>query len=144
MHLNPEPFLNRLGQLLWSQCRIFGSLLEDKLHHLAGQLVPSLRPPLVGKQAEDSVLLERRLRLVERWARESERARRFADGFSIHVNLAQHLVLDLQQVVGIEEIAVLEQGMTDGLGLWVESAVPAEGLTLLLAVGRRGHAPNHL
>ena len=47
--------------------------------------------------------------------------RSFADGLLIHVNLAEHLVLDLQQVVGIEEIAVLKQGVRDRLGLWIES-----------------------
>ncbi len=59
MHLNPEPFLNGLGQLVRSERGIFGSLLEDKIHHLAGQLVPALRAPFVGKQAEDAILLER-------------------------------------------------------------------------------------
>ncbi len=60
------------------------------------------------------------------------------------MNLAQHLVLDLQQVVGIEEIAVLKQGVSDGLGLRIERAMPAKSLALLLAVGRRSHAPDHL
>jgi hypothetical protein len=38
----------------------------------------------------------------------------------------------------------LKQGVTDGLGLWIECAMPAKGLALLLAVGRWGHAPDHL
>ena len=144
MYLNPETFLNSLGQLFWTECGVFGSQLKDKIHHFAGQLVSSLRTTLVRKQAEDSVLLEGRLRLVEGGAREPEGACRFADGVAVHVNLAQHLVLDLQQVVGIEEIAVLKQGVTDRLGLWIERTVAAKGLALQLAVERCVHAPDHL
>ena len=40
--------------------------------------------------------------------------------------------------------AVLKQGVTDGLGLWIERAVPAKGLALHLVVGRRVHASDCL
>jgi len=113
----------------------------------AGWLVrngASLRAALVREQAEHTVLLKCRLRLVEGGARESESVRSFADGLLIHVNLAEHLVLDLQQVVGIEEIAVLKQRVSNRFGLRIERAMPAEGLALLLTVGWRGHAPDYL
>lgn len=106
--------------------------------------MPSLRATFVREQAEHTVLLKCRLRLIKGGARESEIVRSFADGLLIDVNLAEHLVLDLQQVVGIEEIAVLKQRMSDRFGLRIERAMPAEGLALLLAVGWRGHAPDHL
>jgi|SRR5947209_7450247 len=144
MHLHREALLNGLGQLFGSERGIFGALLEDKNHHFAGQLVPALRTPFVRKQAEYSVLLKRRLRLVERGAREAEDQRGFADGVLVDVNLAQHLVLDLQQVVGIEEVAVLKEGMSDRLGLRVERTVPAESLALLLVVARWAHEPDCL
>ena len=60
------------------------------------------------------------------------------------MNLAEHLVLDLKQVVGVEEIAVLKQRVSDRFGSRIERAMSAEGLALLLAVGWRGHAPDHL
>ena len=88
MHPNPKSFLNGLGQLLGSERGIFDALLENKIHHFAGQLVPALRPSFVREQAEDTVLLERRLRLLEGGTREAEGARSFADGLSIHVNVA--------------------------------------------------------
>jgi hypothetical protein len=53
------------------------------------------------------------------------------------VNLAQHLVLDLHQVVGIEEVAVVKQRIGDGFRLRVEGAMAAERLALLLTVGQR-------
>jgi len=130
MHLNSKPLLNGLGQLFGGEPRILGSLLDHKIHYFAGQLVPSLRATFVREQAEHPVLLKCRLRLVEGGARESESMRSFADGLLIHVNLAEHLVLDLQEVVGIEEIAVLKQRVSDRFGLRIERAMPAEGLAL--------------
>ena len=47
MHLNSKPLLNGFGQLFGGQRRIFGSLLENKIHYFAGQLVPSLRAAFV-------------------------------------------------------------------------------------------------
>src|SRR6266568_5517820 len=108
IHLNPESLLDGLDQLFRSERRIFDSLLGDKLHHLVGEFVSRLRTAFLRKQAGYSVLLKRRLCLVERGARETEGTRRLADGVLVDVNLTQHLVLDLQQVVGIEEIAVLK------------------------------------
>ena len=112
MNLNAKPLLNGLSQLFGSKGRILGSLLHHKIHYFAGQLVPSLRTAFVRQQAEHTVLLKCRLRLVEGGARESESVRGFADGLLIYVNLAEHLVLDLQQVVGIEEIAVSGCGLS--------------------------------
>src|SRR6185437_13913096 len=139
-----KPLLNGLGQLFGRKRRILGLLLDHKIHYFAGQLVPSLRATFVREQAEHTILLKSRLRLVEGGARKSESARSFADGLLIHVNLAEHLVLDLQQVVRIEEIAVLKQRVSNRFGLRIERAMPAEGLALLLAVGWRGHTPDHL
>ena len=144
MHLNSKPLLNGLGQLFGSKRWILGSLLDHKIHYFAGQLVTSLRAAFVREQAEQTALLKCRLRLVKGRARESESVRSFADGFPIHVNLAEHLALDLQQLVGIEEIAVLKQRVSDRFGLRIQRAMPAEGLALLLVVGWRGHAPDHL
>ena len=94
--------------------------LSDELHHLGGQFVATLRAAFVRKQAEYAVPLKRRLSLIERWTREAEGLRGLADRTPVDVNLAQHLVLDLQQVVGIEEVAVVKQRMGDGLRTRVE------------------------
>ena len=67
VHLNLEPLPDGLGQLLRGQGNIYGSLLCNELHHLGSQFVAALRAALVRKQAEESVLLKRCLRLIERW-----------------------------------------------------------------------------
>ena len=61
--------------------------------------------------------------------------RGLADGTIVDVNLTQHLVLDLHQVVGIEEVAVAKQRMADGFRMRIECAVTAKRLTLLRLVG---------
>ena len=108
MHLKLEPFPDGLGQLLRGQGRIAGSLLRNELHNLGGQLVAALRAAFVRKQAEESVLLKGCLRLIKRWPRKPAGVRRLADGVFVDLNLAQHLVLDLHQVVGIEEVAAVK------------------------------------
>lgn len=128
MHLNLEPFADRLGQLLRGQGSICGSLLGNELHYLGSQFVAALRAAFVRKQAEESVLLKGCLRLIERWTGKPEGVRGLADGVFVDMNLAQHLVLDLHQVVGIEEVAVLEQRISDSLRMRVESAMAAKRL----------------
>src|SRR2546429_3121968 len=55
-------------------------------------------------------------------------------------NAAQHLVLDLHDVAGVEEFAVLEFRIVDLLGYWVQRARFEEGTDLrMLAVAFRGH-----
>ncbi len=108
MHLNLEPFPDGLGQLLRGQGRICGSLLGNELQNLGGQLVAALRATLVRNQAEQTVLLKGCLRLIERRARKPESVGGLADGAFVDVNLAQHLVLDLHPVGGIEEVAAVK------------------------------------
>lgn len=147
VHLNLEPLADGLGQLLGSQGSICGSLLSNELHNLAGQLVAALRAAFERNQAEESFLLKGRLRLIKRWARKSEGIRGLADGSFVEVNLAQHLVLDLHEIFGIEEVAVLEQRTGDRFWMRVESAVTAERLAFGPGIGWRwwrGHGGNQL
>lgn len=147
VHLNLEPLADGLGQLLGSQGSIHSSLLSNERHNLAGQLVAALRTAFERNQAEESFLLKGCLRLIKRRARKSEGVGGLADGSFVDVNLAQHLVLDLHEIVGIEEVAVLEQRIGDSFWMRVESAVTAERLVFGLGVGWRwwrGHGGNQL
>jgi hypothetical protein len=114
VHLNPEPLVDGLGRLLGGERGIDGSLLGDKLHHLGGEFVPTSWAAFVQKQAEYAVPLKRGPSLIERRAEEAEGVGGLADRTLVDVNLAQHLVLDLHQVVGVEEAAVVKQRMGDG------------------------------
>jgi len=73
--------------------------------------------------------------LIKRSTRKAEGPSGVADGIVVDTDPTHHLVLDLEQVVGIEKIVVVKQGMGDRLGFRIEVAVPAEGLTLSLLVG---------
>src|SRR5262249_34858587 len=136
MHHESDLLLNGFGQLLQTERRIFGSLLNNKLHHFVGQFVSSLGAAFVGEQAEDSILLKGRLCLVEGGTREAESTRSLADRISVYVDLPQHLVLDLKQVVGIEELAVLKQGVDDSFRSRIEGTMAAKRLSLFLFFGR--------
>lgn len=136
MHLQTESLLDRIGQLLNGERSIRRSLLGDELHDLGGQLVATLWPALVRKQTGKSVLAKSCLRLVEGWPGQSEGFGGLADGVLVDVNLAQHLVLDLGEIVGIEEVGGLKQRMGDGFRMGVEGAVAAKRLALGLRVWR--------
>jgi len=102
---------------------------------LAGQFVFALRAALVRQQAKHPILPVIILHLIKRSTRKAEGPSGVADGIVVDTDPTHHLVLDLEQVVGIEKIVVVKQGMGDRLGFRIEVAVPAEGLTLSLLVG---------
>jgi hypothetical protein len=56
----------------------------------------------------------------------------------VHLDLPEHLVLDLEEILRIEEIAASEQLVGDGLGTPVERALLAKPLALG-GLGRFGH-----
>ncbi len=144
MDLNPEPLLNGPGQLPGGERGIGRQLPGDKLHHLGGQFVSTLRAALLRQQAEYTVVLKGRLSLIKRRAGEAEGLRGLADGTIVDVNLTQHLVLDLHEVVGIEKVAVAKQSMTDGFRMRIECSMTAKRLALLRLVGWRGQRQNLL
>jgi len=119
-------------------------LLGDKLHHFVGKFVSSLGATFAGKEAENSLLLKHRLGLVEGWTGEPEGSCGIADGIFLDLDLTQYLVLDLEQIVGVEELVVLEQRMGDGLRPGIESAVATKRFALLPAVARRSHDQGHM
>ena len=134
VHLNLESFPDGIGQLLRSQGSIRGLLLRNEPHHFGSQFVAALRAALVRKQAEESVLLKGCLRLIERGARKPAGVCGLADRALVDVNLAQHLVLDLDQVVGIEEAAVLKQRIGNGFRMRVESAMTPQRLAFAVGI----------
>ena len=109
MNGNAEVLLNRGSQLGHVQRGLFGSDLLHIPEHLGRQLVCSPRPTLFGKQPAQPLVLEIQRGLVIGGARKAERSSRLTDGLLLDLDAAQHFVLDLDQVVGIEEVALVEQ-----------------------------------
>ena len=78
------------------------------------QFVPASRPGLLWNQTGQSVQFKRRLSLIER---RREKPNAWADsliGTLLHANCTQHLVLDLHQVVGVEEVCIQTAGVSAG------------------------------
>ncbi len=78
---------------------------------------------LLRKQAREASLLERSLRLIKRWPRESEGFRRLIDRRFVDLDQAEHFVLDLQQIVGIEKLVAPEGFVLDVLWPRIERAL---------------------
>jgi hypothetical protein len=63
------------------------------------------------------------LGLVENGTREAERVHNLGDGGPLHTNAAEHLILDLHQVAGVEELAAQEHGVDHPFGVGVQGAL---------------------
>src|ERR1017187_5107016 len=87
-----------------TQGRIFLTYLTHKGEHIGGELVSFLGASLVWHQRRQASLLESNLRLIKGGPREPEGRRRPAYRLSLALDPAQHLVFDLDEISGIEEI----------------------------------------
>src|SRR5215472_7420608 len=128
MHLQRELLFHQLGQLRETQARLRCALLGHELENRGGKLVSAPGTPLVGQQSGQAALRETHLRLVKRRPGEAKLARGLRNRPLLHADLAQHLVLDLQQIVGIEEVAGLEERVSYILRTRIESSLLAKGL----------------
>lgn len=124
-----DQFGNRQG---W-RCR---AVLEHEVQNGRRKFVRSMRTTLAGNQPYQALLRNRLLGLIEHRPRKPEGRGCFGHGSVVDLHTTQHLVLDLQQVLRIEEVARLEQRIRDGLRVWVEDALLAKGPHL--AAFRRG------
>lgn len=114
------------------------ALRVDKCHHLAGELVGALRAALLRQQPGQSVLRERSFGLIEGGAREAEQGGGLGLVRAFDSDLAQHLVLHLHDIAGIEESMTLEQRGVNAFGMTVQGALPFEPLGFGIALGQGG------
>ena len=115
MHDDTELLLNPRDQFVGRQRRGCRALLEHEVQDGRRKFVRSVRATLAGNQSRKALLRNRTLGLIERRPRQPERRSRFGDGSFVDLYTAEHLVLHLQQVLRIEEVGRLEQGIGDGL-----------------------------
>ena len=97
--------------------------LPNELDYLLGQFVTLFGPAFVRNQAGQPRLLEGCLRLIKRRPGKAERCRRLADRVPVFLDATQHLVLDLNQVVGVEELAVVKELVVDSVRVWIETGL---------------------
>src|ERR1035441_5439296 len=111
MDHHAEAFLNPFGQCRPTERWFCRPLLVDKVQYFQGELVRPTGPPLLWNQTCQTTLLEVHLRLIKRRPGHAKGRGRAAHGVLVDFDSAQHLVLDLDEILGIEEVAVLEQGV---------------------------------
>lgn len=132
-----ETARNPICQLSAGDARLGGTGLGDETHQFGRELVTGSRTPLERQQTGEPGALKRGLSLVERWPGESENPRGLTDGRLFDLDQPKHLVLDLQQIVGIEELVRPEGLVDDILRPRVERALLAQEVSFGLP--RIGH-----
>jgi hypothetical protein len=105
-----------------------------KKHYFLRELVPVFRTALAGQKAAEAFVLKSVPRLIESDAGEAEVRGGYAYRSFVMYNPTQHLVLDLRQIMRIKEIVGTENLIPHGLGVRIETAMPAKNLVLGLPV----------
>src|SRR5262249_51744353 len=111
-----------------------------EVHNLAGQLVRFFGSTLVRHQTSQAALVEGRLSLIERWSRETKCGCRLGNRTAFFLHTAKHLVLDLNEIPHIEELAGFEQLVGDIVWTRVECSLLAESLEFGIAGRLFGHS----
>jgi hypothetical protein len=110
--------------------------LLDEVHDCGRQLVSTSRTRTLGNQSRQAFPLESGEYLVVGHTRKTEVACRLGHRLPLHAHPAEHLVLHLDQVLGIEESVFLEQPIVYLSGTPIQRARLPEGLPLgILAPG---------
>src|SRR6516162_3948845 len=139
MCIYSEPFPNGSCQGQRAQRRIARPELYGEVQNLRREFVAFSGSSLLGQKPEEAISLKVGFRLIVGRAREAECCSGLSDGLLVDRNTAKHLVLELQKVVAIEEIASFEQSVCYRVRMRVERAVPLEGVSLGLFGRLAGH-----
>lgn len=131
MNLDVEFLLREVAQLREVQRRLRFSHCEQELHHFRREFVAAPGTSLQRNQPRQPSLFEGGICLIERGARKPKFVGGLGNRPVVDMDLAEHLVLDLNDVVPVEEIAVLEQRMAHTLRARVEHAVAPQGTLLV-------------
>lgn len=83
-----------------------------------------------GQQPNHAIALKIGFRLIVGGTGEAECGSGLADRVLVHSYARKRLVLDLYEIVGIEEIAGLEEWICYHVGMRTEGAVPFQGVAL--------------
>jgi transposase len=127
LHIEIEFLPDLLGQLARSDGLARHPFLVDKRQHRASHLVWTLRTPLPRYQAGDPSFLEAGSCLMGGRPRHSVLFCRTGHRRILYRYTAQHLVLDLHDVVRIEELAPVELQILDLSGVQIQRALFGEG-----------------
>ena len=106
--------------------------LEQDGHRFVVELVGPLWSALARQQPWQALALEQLLSDIEDRAGQTKGLGRLHHCTTLLLDAAQHLVLDLHQIVRIEECAVAKERIGHSLGVRVGGALCAQGLPTAL------------
>ena len=121
-----ESLAHDFDEIDQAQCGILGTCLHQVREYIVGELVGTVWTARAGEETWHAAFGERFARLIKRRAREAKSRRRTRDRRGIDSDLPQHLVLDLDKIVGGEEDTALEERIGNVLRVGVQGAIPAE------------------
>ena len=127
METHLEVRIDHLGQFADPCLVVVLVIVQGKFQHFRGNLVGSLRAPLPGNQSLQSAFLILAFEADTGGHGHPELCREFLERCGRDMG-ADHLVADLQQITGIEEGVVREQGGRDLFRMGIEGARLAQML----------------
>src|SRR5207247_10528926 len=95
--------VDAFGQLARQEQRFVGTRLTQRGHDLGTQLVPPPRTGPLPYERGQATARKRCLSSIESRTGKAERGCRMGDRLALRFDAPHHLVLDLDQVAGIEE-----------------------------------------
>jgi hypothetical protein len=137
MNHQVEVLSDQLRERASPEQRVAELMLEQELDDEFGELVGTAGAGSLRDQARQAGAEEERLGLIEDGTGEPERLRHLGDGGPLDANAAKHLVLDLNEVARVKELAAEEQEVGHLLGVRVQDALLTERLAF--GVQESGH-----
>ena len=124
------------GQMSTGDVRIGRAELRNEIHQFRRQFVPGSRPAFLWQQTGESGFSKSCLCLIERRSREAECFGGLTDWLVFDIDQPKHLVFDLQQVLPVEELALVEALVNDVFRTRVQRPLtPQERSFVLLRIG---------
>jgi hypothetical protein len=114
---NPEALFHFVQNCGGAHRLLHRADLFDEAQDFLRDFVPTARATLSGEQSCYPFALVVSRNLIKGWPGKPKRSNSIADGLILHVDLAKHLVLDLNQISGVEKIAFAKQGISYGMSI---------------------------
>ncbi len=116
MYVEMKLLSNELCQFASAGWLTGNKLTLEKREHLCVELVTPTRPPLLRHQSRNAGLVEARPSLIVSRPREAVLFGDVRHRRTLYPNAAQHLVLDLDEIAGVEELALVYSAQRNSPG----------------------------
>jgi hypothetical protein len=130
VYLQPEALLHLVHKLARPRGGSLRQHLLEEIDDVFGELVTFVGPRPVRDDPRKAFGFETLAGGVERWPREPEPSGGLRHRISVDSDSPQHLVLDLDEVLRVEEVVFGEERVADRLRPSIEGTVLFEGTAL--------------